>query len=443
MTHIDERDVRQALRAAANHVRPSPELLANARAGGRRRRRRARMTAVAATAAVAMAVGGLALATPSTRHRGGITAASVPRPVQDLLNRPTHGSLAGDQQYLRKVTDCWNAGTSLGKGPDERSQLGTPHVLWAGDTPAGPAAVVVQAGRTEDGLFESSLGMIAPDRTGRPTLLGENMFVPIENTDGSKESPSSFDLSVAGIFGARKPTLLVFSTYDMSFSRGRIYRADGTIDIPSVPIRLDEDIAVVALPTGTNTNRIIVARTPAKAQADKMTIFGQPVRVADQLPWPQTVWPLTQAVTPSSLSDEATLLSAALVPRLADELAVSIQNGAWYAQGVSPDGRQIVVGELQLDSDRGQIYAVLTSVRGDQVVVYGGPVDASKPLPVSIHLPDKQGWVVAQNTAALRYRSGGGQWHDAGHNAALVPDLPALQVEVTLSGGAPKVVPLH
>ena len=57
-----------------------------------------------------------------------------------------------------------------------------------------------------------------------------------------------------------------------------------------------------------------------------------------------------------------------------------------------------------------------------------------------MRLPDGQGWLVARYGAGLRYRLPGGEWRDAGREAALLPDAPRLEVEVTPEGGAARTV---
>ena len=61
--------------------------------------------------------------------------------------------------------------------------------------------------------------------------------------------------------------------------------------------------------------------------------------------------------------------------------------------------------------------------------------DAGATLPVRVRLPDEQGWVVANLSATVRWRVGGGEWTSAVHSAALVPDEPGAQVEITTPDG--------
>ncbi|BCB83233.1 hypothetical protein [Phytohabitans suffuscus] len=61
--------------------------------------------------------------------------------------------------------------------------------------------------------------------------------------------------------------------------------------------------------------------------------------------------------------------------------------------------------------------------------------------PRRLRLPAGQGTLVAAPHAALQHRAGGGRWHDAGRNAALLP-ATATEVRVTPAAGPAQVVPL-
>jgi hypothetical protein len=75
-------------------------------------------------------------------------------------------------------------------------------------------------------------------------------------------------------------------------------------------------------------------------------------------------------------------------------------------------------------------------------VVPGGIPDKTASLPVSIRLPNGQGWAVANKGAQLSYRFDGGNWTQPRANAVLVPDGTNAEVKVSI-GGAAKTVQLH
>jgi hypothetical protein len=74
--------------------------------------------------------------------------------------------------------------------------------------------------------------------------------------------------------------------------------------------------------------------------------------------------------------------------------------------------------------------------------VPGGVPLQESPLPVSIKLPDGQGWAVAQKDADLSYRIDGGTWSTPRKNALLVPAGRNAEVEVATSNGE-TTVQLH
>ncbi|MEK8105278.1 hypothetical protein NKG94_08975 [Micromonospora sp. M12] len=75
-----------------------------------------------------------------------------------LLTEPTRGDLAADEGYLRQVRQVWQRQI---KEVGDRTR-GAPHVVWAGGTPAGPAAYVAQP--TAHG---TTVGFVEPTAGGR------------------------------------------------------------------------------------------------------------------------------------------------------------------------------------------------------------------------------------------------------------------------------------
>ena len=65
------------------------------------------------------------------------------------------------------------------------------------------------------------------------------------------------------------------------------------------------------------------------------------------------------------------------------------------AYGETADGSQLAAGEHVLDADPTRVYAVLKNGAGKTAVVPGGIPDKTASLPVSIRLPNGQGWAVA------------------------------------------------
>jgi hypothetical protein len=105
--------------------------------------------------------------------------------------------------------------------------------------------------------------------------------------------------------------------------------------------------------------------------------------------------------------------------------------GQWHVLAGLPDGRAILVSELQQDSKPSHIFSVVLNpdgtVRGG---VRNGTVDPKAVLPVRVQLPETGGWIVADYGKTLRYRTApDAPWQDAGHDAALLP-WNTVQVQV-------------
>lgn len=150
---IPDADLRAALHRASDHIQTPPDLLDGVRRlGGRRLMARRSFLGAGVTAAVAGSTVGVGLL------RTSFLGVPVSSP---LLTGPSLGDLAGDRRYLDRVEALFRrqadaAGIRL---------RGTPHVVWAANTPAGPAAVVAQQCAPGTAGVVASL---AP--TGRPPV---------------------------------------------------------------------------------------------------------------------------------------------------------------------------------------------------------------------------------------------------------------------------------
>ncbi|MGI8870941.1 MAG: hypothetical protein ACR2F6_19390 [Mycobacteriales bacterium] len=100
-----------------------------------------------------------------------------------------------------------------------------------------------------------------------------------------------------------------------------------------------------------------------------------------------------------------------------------------FIYGGTADGTSLVIWQRSVwDSP---FHLMLVLKMGAAVTYAWGPtVDVRSPLPIRVHLPKRQGWVVAQKEATLSYRmSPNGTWTRTGKNAALLPEA-ATQVRV-------------
>ncbi|GFJ94759.1 SigE family RNA polymerase sigma factor [Phytohabitans rumicis] len=142
---LTDTDIRTVLHRATDDLAAPPTLVDDVRRGGRRRlvRRRAFLGGGLALAAAASAGGVLRFSgTPG----GGLEVAGP------LLDTPTRGDLAGDAAYLRKVRDAWRSHLV----DIEVGVRGEPNILWAGTTPVGPAAYIVQRTNTNPVVAQPS-----------------------------------------------------------------------------------------------------------------------------------------------------------------------------------------------------------------------------------------------------------------------------------------------
>lgn len=433
---INESDVRDVLHRVTDDLAGPPTLLADVRRGGRRRLLRRRAVLAAACAAlVAVPVGGAVRLADNGASEVAVEVASP------LFDGPTRGDLAGDQEYLRQVRVAWRQrteGTEFAAGSE-------PHVVWAGNTPAGPAAYVAQ---------RATVTRMAPE-PGDDRLIGYAAFV--EPTGGGPRvmtvggvNDSTAGNSAAVLLGARRDVLVVLDAgYPVEFSPtfryapdGRVERTfqrvmfrDGAAVLPVPPQRDRVTFALVGVPFSTAT-AVDVTNT------DEILFPGgtddpQPRWVFHTLPRAEQVWG----------GDPAEIVKGS---QWREALAAYEDRGGIHrsgdapllvVHGATPDGRRLLLRTIQFDDDPARAIALLA--RGDAPfqAAASGFIDSAAPLPVRLRLPDGQGILVAAEGAALSYRVGGGRWQDAGRDAALLP-ANATEVRVTADDGQAATVPV-
>ncbi len=148
---MTETDIRNAFGRATDHLTAPPDLLDRVRTGGRRRQVR-RRTVLTAGLVVAGA------------------GAFVPAAVRRVSGPPS-----GDDEFRSRALAAWRSGVG-GFDP-----FGDPVVHWAGDTPAGPVALIAQ--RTSDrgavtGSGDVELLGFVETLGDRVKLAGEVQVVP-------------------------------------------------------------------------------------------------------------------------------------------------------------------------------------------------------------------------------------------------------------------------
>jgi hypothetical protein len=446
----------RAMREATAELGLPPDFTSRVVRRGRRRQVNRRVCLAAGLAVLAVLAG-----LPAARGGPGSTdeVSADPR-----LAEPTHGDLAADKQFLRIAVQAWRTGMKISYNNDNGRLFddlrGGPHVYWAGTTPAGPAAVVLQEAHRGRYGRETLVGLVAIDaKDGRLKLVNDQL------RGDHEPEPGYFQ------FGPGDRTILVVEhDQPLYFSPEPITQPDGRVVRDWTRMSIVDGVAVVQLPAGAEPADVrVLLRDRRPAPDDKRydgLIRTEPASVylyavdklsrdedlnfafpkADRtLPWRQQDEPMRVGRSPHTPADwQVTFWNA-----LEDHGMIDIGNaygggGVWTVLAGLPDGRTAMVSEAQQEERPSRLYAVLMNRTGKVLTVKAGAeVDPKAALPVALRMPDAQGWVVAAYGSHLRYRtSTGGGWLDGGDNAALLPDA-ATEVRVERPGKEPAVVTLR
>jgi hypothetical protein len=453
----------RAMRESTAELQPPPDFTARVVRRGRRRQVNRRICLAAGLAVMAALAG-----VPAVGGLPGTTEVSAdPR-----LAEPTRGDLAGDRQFLATAVRAWRAGmpvsfnASRGLFDDLR---GDAHVYWAGTTPAGRAAVVLQQ------AYLHPHGDLSPeDANQMQTLVG---LVAIDPKDGALKlvtdqyRADGFPEPGYFLFGPGDRTVLVVDRgRPLYFSSAPVTSPGGKVARYWRPMSIVDGVAVAQLPPGavaTDARVLVRDRRPApddrssdgllylepasqyldvveKNRRGEDYIFGA-TSGEHRLQWTQPDGPVLLGPSPYRPADWRATFRAGLEEYGMLDMGVRTEaDGLWCVLAGLPDGRTAMVSDLERDEHPSRLYAVLMSRTGKvQTVLAGGVVDRAAVLPVALRMPDAQGWVVASYGSHLRYRtSTGGAWLDGGDNAALLPDA-ATEVQVTRPGKEPGVVALR
>jgi hypothetical protein len=303
----------------------------------------------------------LAVATAAV---GGALAARLagrepqPPPVASpWFDDPTRGSRAGDQAYLTAVIRAWQRETGP-KIRDGHLVPGPPHVVWAGDTPVGPAAVVAHRIRNPPG-DPGLTGFIGPDATGRA--------VPIALSETGPTGSTGF------LVGERHDVLVMLDTGDrVTYSAGRTYQPDGRITRLFQPLVFSDGAAVVRVPQqrprltlavlrelpdsgapvpwAPNQQLLANVHDDLRRQQDTATASGQALAwSAARLPLAGAgAWPSNREALRAAPEDKDT---PALNQYRDVGLTMSANPSLWYCYGTTPDGWLLSVREIQYDTD--------------------------------------------------------------------------------------------
>ncbi|WP_436491749.1 hypothetical protein [Actinokineospora sp. HUAS TT18] len=438
---MDPEDLTHAFRAATDTLEPRPGFTTDVLRGGKRRQVRHRMAIAGGLAALVGITGGTAALLSST-------PTSLPGQENQqsgydfsILDGPTQGDLAGDNEYLARVIEAWRKGIEVSPNkPVGNDRLtGSPKVIWAGTTPAGKAAIVGQAGETTDRYISGDGSPLAKKGpafglvTGeQPTLVNE---VPLFSS-----APPTF------LFGPQDVMLISLDPKAVFVSAWAVGEdGKGKRDWQNVNPSTDSDIRLFRLPNGTDPRTVRVTDPggmmagrgwtprPSSSYAEGADRQSKPIP-SRSLDWPQQPLRVNGAK-----GAELTELHDAMVPTgMVDALEMAQVTGFQTIVDL-PDGRSLVGFEYVPDFTGSRFYAAVTDRAGKiESITYGGKLAAGLPAKVK----GDWGWLVAYYDAALRYRtSPDGPWTTAGRDAALLP-ANATEVEVTADGKQPKIVTL-
>jgi len=250
------------------HLVAAPDVLIRARTRGRQlQRRRHAMTAVATLVLVAGGLGAVAsVVGPVSDRTEGFAAGDAFAPFVD---HPTSGDLANDASYLSKVLDEWQRSHATSSNRDRGvfdDLRGEPHVVWAGTTEAGPAALVEQK------AFLHRHGDIQLDREGVSTLLG---FVGLNSRGaptvvGDTYTAPGVNPSTAWFVDPNHTVLAALSeNQPIGYADGWTYRPDGKTVLHYTALKARDGVAVGNVPSGDSHSRVYVSLLPSEAFSDR------------------------------------------------------------------------------------------------------------------------------------------------------------------------------
>lgn len=452
-----------ALRSATSTVDAPPGFTEKVHRGARRRQLRRRYR-VSAIALVVLTVGaGLAV----SAHRWvpvvtGSHGAAVPNDDQ-RLHDSTRGDLAGDHAFVAEVGAVWKGGLNLGPG---RSPTGPANVYWAGNTPAGPAAVVLQhvswtAAAGQQARTVVQIGLVATSvATSTLSVLATRT---LGDADGTDES-FAFGLDDSVVLTMAESGFTVYSPAPtVNPGTGKVTRywtdlryADG-VAVFDASAAQGEGYSVVELPRRPDADHDYLPRPGQPSPYRPVLVAGSSLN-DPRLPWPVMVGlngapdgaPGTNPPSWSQVFDDA-LHSGGYtdpyvphppnhsVPGIADRDSESY----WQVACALPGGNTVIVGE-ELVGVTGRLYAVTVDQRLHVLgVAYGGSIDPTSPLPVRVRLPGGNGWLVAAYGSLISAQT---NLDEAAESAvALAPAGTVLAVvpDGQPSGGQPFTVTLN
>lgn len=325
--------------------------------------------------------------------------------------------------------------------------LGAPHVVWAGSTPAGRAAIVAQLSDlrehsnvqlTREGVAVL-WGFVGPGADGNPKVVADGYPVP-----------GAPDLEGAWIDPGRTTVLAVDRGNEgEQVSWGLTFARTEKVQRRWSPVRWDDGTAVLTAPAGSQPNEARLRFHGGDAEVGNIADdpLADPLHHVDlRQPWqgndnwatfpvgadPAAAW---HGPLPDGYGAEH-VFEGDLTGWYPTNWPDVQQSGTslWYAIGTSADGSRLVAGELMLDNYPPRVYATLRSP-GKPVRIVSGPTYRDQAVPIRLELPDGQGRLVAAKGKTFAWTTGG-VTHTA-RDAALLPagatDATADRIPIPLS----------
>ncbi|MCO1579978.1 hypothetical protein M8C13_29920 [Crossiella sp. SN42] len=440
-------ELKEALTAAVSTVDTLPGFTDRVVHGGRRRRRRRRLLVLATALSTVLA---LALGTVVWdflgRFRPEQFAADARFGQHALGGRAGDTALSReavavfDRDWPRSRLKSWYS-TRMANNPSA-DLLGGPHVYWAGETPAGPAVVllhrvVIHSAGGREGTMLSLVGRDA--RTGQVRLLG----VDVPREPGAPAG--------AFLFGPGDRTLLaVDQGRPAELSAGLAVAGDGVVTRDRARLAFGDGVSLSTLPeTAEPVQSVLTLADGARLRPqlasehvwhldlppDDPTGMMPPPRQVRGINWQGNGGPLVFQPSQPFFSPQALhrMGTAELLREPYLDPYGEPQPIQWELMAGLAGDRSLYLTEIA-DGGPTRLYGVVFRPdRSVETVRFGGHGEPSA-LPVRLRLPGDEGWVVAKRHAGLRWRTGpDAAWQAGGRDAAVLPGN-AREVEVTVDG---------
>ncbi|HWM04825.1 MAG TPA: hypothetical protein VNP92_21005 [Actinophytocola sp.] len=446
---MDHHELTTALHEATEDLVPRTDFTTAVLKGGRRRRIRGRIAigaALAGTAAVAVAAAIVVpnqLAAPPPADR-------TDQPKNEALLTESGGNLIDDKEFVQDAVDKWNSSdvTAPGNRLHLEARIDEPHIYWAGDTQAGPAALVAQRVRlsTDDEVLPEERGQemiaVALLATDLWNAARHGLHLAAIQLDGDHDGPGGYFMffdnqTVIGI--QPEEGLSLFASPNTTIHDDGRSRRKWTQLVPH------DGVALAHFPESAHPSnvRLVVSESGREPNQGKQKMGAHlPLLPMAHLQYPSLLttpdnglgWPPGDLRTgraydlprsPINLFDIGLRESGLIDPASYEPIAAQ-----WLVVAGLGDERVAIIGTYQEMDNPAYLFQVLVRPDGTVLEVKrGAPVVPSATLPIAVRMSNGAGWVVAARGEQLSHRTGSGAWSPPLPDAGLAPD-GATQVRV-------------